>query len=216
MSYAELHCKTNFSFLEGASHASELVACAVEAGYAALAVTDRNTLAGVVRAHGAAKDRGLPLIVGAELHLQDAPPVVLWAVGRRRATKGECLLRWDDLAAHAEGLLAGVSLRGAFSWRNQRMSREAGRMAAGEESGIGVACDECPRELRTWWGRYRELFGDRVYLLAELFRGPEDARWLAAWKQWSQASGVPLVASGEPAGAPDRPPYVMRRSPSST
>src|SRR5437879_5923465 len=53
--YAELHCRTNFSFLEGASHPDELVARAAELGHAALAVTDRNNLAGVVRAHGAAK-----------------------------------------------------------------------------------------------------------------------------------------------------------------
>ena len=58
MRYAELHCKTNFSFLEGASHADELVARARELGYAALAVTDRESLAGVVRAHIAAKEAG--------------------------------------------------------------------------------------------------------------------------------------------------------------
>ncbi|HWA48787.1 MAG TPA: PHP domain-containing protein, partial [Dongiaceae bacterium] len=54
--YAELHCKTNFSFLEGASHPDELALRAAELGLTALAVTDRNSLAGVVRAHGAAKD----------------------------------------------------------------------------------------------------------------------------------------------------------------
>ena len=65
--YAELHCKTNFSFLEGASHAEELVRQAAELGYRALAVTDRNSLAGVVRAHIAAKEVGLPLVIGAEI-----------------------------------------------------------------------------------------------------------------------------------------------------
>ena len=59
MNYAELHCKTNFSFLEGASHAHELVERAGVLGYAALAVTDRNTLAGVVRAHAAAREQSL-------------------------------------------------------------------------------------------------------------------------------------------------------------
>ncbi len=101
MKYAELHCKTNFSFLEGASHASELVERAVALGYAALAVTDRNTLAGVVRAHAAAKEQPIRLIIGAELTPRDAPPIVLWApdrdaygrlarlitLGRRRAGK---------------------------------------------------------------------------------------------------------------------------------
>jgi error-prone DNA polymerase len=120
--YAELHCKTNYSFLEGASHADELVATAQKCGYRAIAVTDRDSLAGVVRAHVAAKEHGLKLIVGAELHLSDAPPVVVWApdrqgygrlcrlitVGRRRAEKGSCDLAFADLAAHAEGLIAGV------------------------------------------------------------------------------------------------------------
>ena len=55
MRYAELHCKTNFSFLEGASHPDELVLRGAELGYTALAVTDRHSLAGVVRAHEAAK-----------------------------------------------------------------------------------------------------------------------------------------------------------------
>ena len=58
LKYAELHAKTNFSFLEGASHPDELVRRAAELGYAALAITDRNSLAGVVRAHVAAKEAG--------------------------------------------------------------------------------------------------------------------------------------------------------------
>jgi hypothetical protein len=121
--YAELHCKSNFSFLEGASHAEELAAQAAALGYAALAATDRNSLAGVVRAHLAAKEAGLKLIVGAEITPVDAPPVVLWAsdrraygrlsrlitAGRRRAPKGECQLTVEDIAEHAEGLLAGVT-----------------------------------------------------------------------------------------------------------
>ena len=83
MRYAELHCKTNFSFLEGASHADELVACAKELGYEALAVTDRESLAGVVRAHIAAKELGLKLLIGAEVYPVDAPPAVLWATDRK-------------------------------------------------------------------------------------------------------------------------------------
>src|SRR5215212_5776113 len=102
--YAELHCKTNFSFLEGASHPDELAARAAELGYAALAITDRNSLAGVVRAHVAAKQVELKLLIGAEITPRDAPVVVLWATdrqaygrlsrlitrGRREAPKGEC------------------------------------------------------------------------------------------------------------------------------
>src|SRR6266567_4011501 len=119
-SYAELRCKTNFSFLTGASHADELVARAAELGYAALAVTDLNTLAGVVRAHAAARAIGLKLIIGAEITPEDAPAVLLYAPdiraygrlsrlitrGRRAAAKGECQLHFADVAEHAEGLLA--------------------------------------------------------------------------------------------------------------
>src|SRR5579871_5413790 len=80
--YAELHCKTNFSFLEGASHPDELVCRAAELGYRALAITDRNSLAGVVRAHLAAKEVGLQLLIGAEITPADASPVVLLATDR--------------------------------------------------------------------------------------------------------------------------------------
>src|SRR5215211_1394124 len=120
MRYAELHCRTNFSFLEGASHPDELAARAAELGYRALAVTDRNSLAGVVRAHVAAKAAGLKLLVGAELTPADAAPVLVWAadragygrlarlltLGRRAAPKGECRLTFTQLAEHAAGLLA--------------------------------------------------------------------------------------------------------------
>src|SRR5258708_28850488 len=67
--YAELQCASNFSFLHGASHAEDLAARAAQLGYAALAVTDECSLAGVVRAHVEAKKAGLPFIVGSHFHL---------------------------------------------------------------------------------------------------------------------------------------------------
>ncbi len=70
--YAELHCLSNFSFLRGASHPEELVERAAQAGYQALAITDECSLAGAVRAHLAARQAGLPLIVGSELQLARA------------------------------------------------------------------------------------------------------------------------------------------------
>ena len=137
--YAELHCKTNFSFLRGASHPEELVNRAVELGYHALAVTDRNCLAGAVRMHVAAKRRGLKLMVGAEIVPVDAPPVALLAptraaygqlcrlitVGRRRAIKGDCRITFDDVAAHSEGLIALCLPRGARDEATERRSGEA-------------------------------------------------------------------------------------------
>jgi error-prone DNA polymerase len=68
--YAELHCRSNFSFGCGASHPEELVGRAQALGYAALAITDECSLSGVVRGHAEAKRLGLPLIVGAEMALQ--------------------------------------------------------------------------------------------------------------------------------------------------
>ena len=125
MRYVELHCKSNFSFLEGASHSDELFERAKELGYSGLAVTDRNSLAGIVRAHAAAKEFQLPLIVGAELHPVDGPPLVVWpsdraaygrlcrllSRGRLRREKGACEIYWQDIAELSDGLMAGLLLR---------------------------------------------------------------------------------------------------------
>src|SRR5438105_14377363 len=80
--YAELDVKTNFSFLRGASHPDELVYRAAELGYRAMAVTDFNSLAGVVRAHGAAKEVGLARLIGSRLTLSDGPDLLVCAPDR--------------------------------------------------------------------------------------------------------------------------------------
>lgn len=120
-SYFELHCKSNFSFLEGASHGHELVEQAQLLGYHGLAITDRDTLCGIVRVHTAAKDAGLPFIVGCELNPIDGPPLVVWprnrkgygqlcrllSVGRLRGQKGYSVLSWHDIAQYQHDLIAG-------------------------------------------------------------------------------------------------------------
>ncbi len=120
--YVELHCKSNFSFLEGASHAHELFATAKELQYSGLAITDRDTLAGIVRAHTAAKDSELPFFVGCEINPIDGPPVVLWpknrqayadlckllSIGRLRSAKGFSTLSWHDIADHSSECIAGL------------------------------------------------------------------------------------------------------------
>ena len=118
--YAELCAATNFSFLRGASHPEELVRRAGELGLAALGICDRNSLAGVVRAHMAAKEVGLRLAVGCRLAFCDGTPDILaWprdrqaygrltrllTIGNRRAPKGECHLTVEDLVAWGEGLV---------------------------------------------------------------------------------------------------------------
>ncbi len=198
--YAELHAKTNFSFLEGASHADELVLRAAELGYAALAVTDRNSLAGVVRAHGAAKRLGLKLVVGAEIHLLDAPPVVLWTTdrasygrlarlithGRRQAPKGEFRLSFAELAEYADGLMCGVL--------PPDTDADGGGSDHKEASAHGAA---------TPLGAFGELFGDRGYLVAELAKGPDDESRLERLEAAVAASG--FAAGGRRRRALSRP-----------
>src|SRR5688572_28583616 len=120
VSYAELHCLTNFTFLRGASHAEELVERARALDYAALAVTDECSVAGAVRAHLAARDCGLKLIIGSEIQLADGPRLVLLATdregygnlshlftqGRRAVVKGSYRLERAALAHGVPGCLA--------------------------------------------------------------------------------------------------------------
>ncbi len=120
--YAELAVTSNFTFLQGGSHPEELVTAAAALGHRAVAITDTNTLAGVVRAHVAAKSAGVQLVVGSRVVLAETgglsvlvyPTDVasyarlcrLLTLGKRRAPKGECSLSVHDLAAHSDGLLA--------------------------------------------------------------------------------------------------------------
>src|SRR5688572_5072389 len=119
--YAELHCLSNFSFQRGASSAQELFERAKQQGYAALAITDECTLAGIVRALEASEATGVPLIVGSEMTIEGGPKLVLLVetqagyrrlcelitAARRRTGKGTYrLLREDFDAAPLEGLLA--------------------------------------------------------------------------------------------------------------
>src|SRR3954452_16858958 len=176
--YAELHCRTNYSFLEGASHPHELVERATELGYTALAITDRESVAGVVRAHVAARETGLKLLIGSSVHPTDGPALLLWAIdrkgygrlcrlltlGRQSAPKGECRLSFADVAAHAEGLLAGVLL--------DRATRDQ--------------VEGC-----------RDVFGDRCYGVAELNRGPLDGLRLEHLARLARDARVPLVAAND-------------------
>lgn len=177
VAYAELRCKTNFSFLVGASHPDELVHHATVLGYRALAITDQHSLAGVVRAHTAAKTTGLKLLIGAEITPQDASSSLLLAtnraaygrlsrlltLGKRKAPKGECHLVLDDVASHAEGVIACITPE-----------------ASSEEL--------CP---------YREIFADRCYLLGHALYSADDAKELERLSLLSQKTSVPLVASND-------------------
>ena len=117
--YTELQVTTNFSFLRGASHPEEMVEQALLFGYTKVAITDRNTLAGVVRAYAAAKDKNIDIIVACRLDLLDGPSLLayptdkssysrlsqLLTIGNLRAEKGKCHLYKSDVYSHAEGIL---------------------------------------------------------------------------------------------------------------
>src|SRR5579871_2473325 len=116
----ELQCTSHFSFLRGASSCEQLFAQAASYGYEALAITDRNSLAGIVRAHQAAKDTGIRLIDSCRLDLTDGTGMLVYPTnrpaysrlcrllsrGKARAGKGACSLNWDDVEEFAKGLVA--------------------------------------------------------------------------------------------------------------
>ena len=178
--YAELDVTTNFSFLHGASHPDELVYTAAMLGYRALAITDINTLAGVVRAYEAArKIDGFKLIVGARLVFRDgSPDLLVWptdreayanlsrllTLGRRRAPKGECHLDLNDFLDHSTGILAGV--------------------VVGEAQGHREAL--CT---------LRDALGDRLSLAISLSFCDDDQSRLESFAALSRRTRVPLVST---------------------
>ncbi|MCA9048543.1 MAG: PHP domain-containing protein, partial [Planctomycetaceae bacterium] len=201
VSYAELHCRTNYSFLEGASHADELVATAIRHGYQALAVTDRNTLAGVVRAHVAVREASatsgqkFKLLIGAEITPDDAPSVVLLAtdrasygglsqlitLGRRRAAKGACSLKQADVADHCEGLLCCVPLNRESQLRFAGTFRPDGDHDVNDD------------QLAAWM----RVFGDRCYALGEVHLGSGDSVRLERWEEQCRRMKIPLAAAND-------------------
>ena len=145
--YVELQVTSHFSFLRGASSCEELFAEAATLGIEALAIVDRNSLAGIVRAHQAAKDTGVRLIVGCRLDLVDGVSVLVYptdrpayarlcrllSLGKRRGGKAKCRLDWSDLVAYGEGLIAVLIpdvADEACALQLRRLAREPSAIAA--------------------------------------------------------------------------------------
>ena len=177
MTYAELQVTTNFSFLRGAAHPDELVVTAAALGHQAIAITDRNSLAGIVRAHHAAKEVGLRLVIGCRLDLRDGTSLLafpedraaygrltrLLTLGKRRAPKGECHLDYADLVTHGDGQIVIV----------------------------------LPSEVEDFVARIAADFRGRAYLAAHhLYRG-DDMRRLARLAALGEATELPLVATND-------------------
>jgi error-prone DNA polymerase len=182
--YAPLWCKSNASFLEGASHPEELVEEARRLGLTALALTDRDGVYGIVRAHEKAQEVGLHLIVGAQVSVGESLLVLLaqdrggyaslcrlLTKGRLRSEKGECAVTWDEVCAHAAGLIA--------LWGGDQS------LLVGEAEPDPVA------------GPLREAFGDGLYAMAARHRRdaevPEEARLRARAARYR----IPVAATVE-------------------
>ena len=177
--YAELHCLSDFSFHRGAASALQLFERAAACGYTALAITDECSMAGIVRAHEAAKRTGVRLVVGNEIRIEDGPKLVLLVEtkagyerlcrlitdARRRSEKGEYRITRDDL---------GDGLPGTFA--------------------LWVPDDPIAPAHGDW---ARKVFGERLWLAAELHRDRDDVRRAAALEATAQALGLPIVAAGD-------------------
>ena len=179
--YAELQVSSSLSFLRGASHPDELVIIAKMLGIAALALTDRNTLAGIVRGHVAAKEHGLDYIPGCRLDLMCGTSVLayptdraaygrlteLLTIGNRRAEKGSCHLHQEDIAAFSKGQL--------FAALPETIS--------GDISGALVSL--------------KEQLNAPMYLVANYQYGGDDRRRIGALAYAAKQTATPLLATGD-------------------
>ena len=188
MSYTELQVTTNFSFQRGGSHPDEFVAQAAVLGYKEIAIADRNTLAGIVRAYVAAKKAGIRLIIGCRLELIDGPPLLayptdkeayarlsgLLSTGNIRAEKGHCHLYKTDVYQYAEGLkfiaIPPISLNEKFDFEEYFKS----------------AMQE-----------YSENLGSALYLGISRSYQANDNKRMHRLGQLSQSLGIPLAATND-------------------
>lgn len=188
MNYTELQVTTNFSFLRGASHPDELVDQAVAYGYKKIAITDRNTLAGIVRAHVAAKAKGISIIPACRLDLLDGPSLLayptdkdaysrlsaLLTLGNLRAEKGQCHLYRADVYAHIEGILF-ISIPPS----------ELNTMFDFEE------------DFKEALAAYRKNIGSNLYLAATRTYQGDDQKKLFRLSQLAETLDIPMVATND-------------------
>jgi error-prone DNA polymerase len=208
--YAELHCLSNFSFQRGASSARELFERAKKLGYSALAITDECSLAGIVRALEVAEETKIPLIVGTEVELDDGPKLVLLArnhdgysdicrlitTGRRRSPKGEYQLVCADAEALGDGVLVlwtPTERSRANAPQKNKTSKPSRRKPSPSRGGLGG--DGVPDNAHATW--LKQHFHNRIWLAAELHRGPDDTARLEALRTLAARHEIPLVAAGD-------------------
>ncbi len=173
--YAELHCLSNFSFLRGASHAEELVERARHLGYKALAITDECSLAGIVRAHEAAKSREIQLIVGSEITLTDGMKLVLLV--QNHAGYGN--------------LTALITLaRSAAEKGHYRLTRQDLAWGVPDCLCLWLAGENASADDARWLA---ERFAGRCWIAFERFLQPGEFEHLAHLR----SLGLPLLATGD-------------------
>lgn len=210
--YAELHAHSNFSFLTGASHPEELVQRAAELGYAALALTDECSVAGVVRAHGEAKRCGLHLIVGAEMRLSlpgagptatgpTPPPAVAGPAHARLVLLAQTRRGYGHLA-HWITLARRRAEKGGYLAHPQDIEGKTpgAPMLAGLPECLALLVPAAgePFErvfaqalwLKTW-------FGDRAGLAISRLHRAGDVELADTVQQVASHTGLPIVATGE-------------------
>ncbi len=188
MQYTELHITTNFTFLRGASHPEEIVEQAAAYQYQSVAITDRNTFAGIVRAHAAAKKSGIRLIPACRLDLLDGPGLLAFptnryaygqlsqmlTTGNRRTEKGSCHLYKADVYQHAKDtrfiVVPPPSLDDTFNF--------------------DLDFTEALKE-------YTDAFGEHLSIAASRTYNGEDTKRLSRLHKLSKQMGVPLVATND-------------------
>lgn len=188
MNYTELQVTTNFSFLRGASHPEEFVEQAVALGYKEIAITDRNSFAGIVRAYSAAKKNGIRIIVGCRLDLLDGLSLLayptnkqaysqlstLLTLGNRRAGKGECHLYKQDVYQYSKDVKFIVippdKLNSLFEF----------------DASFSSSLKE-----------YHKAFGDNLYIATSRRYHGDDSKYLYRLSQLSSQLNIPIAATND-------------------
>ncbi len=179
--YVELHCFTNFSFQRGASHAEELVARAQGLGYSALAITDECSVAGVVRAHLAARESGFRIIIGSEFTLDDGLKLVLLATDR--AAYGNLSELITDARQAAE--------KGSYRATREMVARCASGLLA-----LWLPREPLDDEASEQAQWLKQIFPDRAWIALELLSTGRDGERLAELIELGVQTGLPLVVAG--------------------
>ena len=188
MNYTELQITTNFSFLRGASHPHEIADYASILGYKEIAITDRNSFAGIVRAYAAGKKTGIRIIPACRLDLQDGLSLLayptsitaysqlcnLLTIGNRRAEKGDCHLYKTDVYKHSKDVKFIVIPPEKLN----------------EHFNFEPSFEEALKE-------YRDVFGSDLYLAASRRYQSNDSKYLYRLAQLSKELNIPMVATND-------------------